>query len=129
MKKYKIAAIIMLIHGGFMELAGCLILIPILVFGSANVNVGQYFSFVVPFFQNNLNLMIIIGGIFGIIRLIGAIGILKNRMWGLVLSMINCVITILLMVFMLPAGIIDGILAGSALILMLTQYYGNKKIY
>jgi len=129
MKKYKIAAIIMIIHGGFMELAGCLILTPILAFGSENVNVGQYFSFIVPYFQNNLNLMVVVGGIFGIIRLIGAIGILKNRMWGLVLSVINCCITMLLMVFMLPAGIFDGILAGSALILILTQYYGNKKIY
>ena len=29
---------------------------------------------------------------------------------------------------MIPAGIMDGILAGSALILILMQYYGDKKI-
>ena len=49
-------------------------------------------------------------------------------MWGLALSLINCVITMALMMFMLPAGIIDGILATSALILILTQYFENKKI-
>lgn len=49
-------------------------------------------------------------------------------MWGLVLSIINCVITMALMMFMLPAGIMDGILACSALILILTQYFGDKKI-
>ena len=66
--------------------------------------------------------------IYGVFRLIGAIGLLKNRMWGLVLSVINCVITITLMMFLLPAGIMDGILAGSALVLILIQYFGDKKI-
>lgn len=60
--------------------------------------------------------------------MIGAIGLLKNRMWGLALSVINCVITLALMMFLLPAGVMDGILAGSALILMLMQYFGDKKI-
>ena len=68
------------------------------------------------------------GAIYGIVRIIGAVGLLKNRMWGLVLSVINCVITITLMMFLLPAGIMDGILAGSALILILMQYYGDKKV-
>lgn len=49
-------------------------------------------------------------------------------MWGLVLSVINCVITMALMMFMLPAGIMDGILAITALILILTQYFENKKL-
>jgi hypothetical protein len=33
-----------------------------------------------------------------------------------------------LMIFMLPAGIIDGILACTALILISTQYFGKDKI-
>ena len=66
--------------------------------------------------------------LYGIVRVIGAIGLWKNRMWGLALSIINCVITMALMMFMLPAGIMDGILACSALILILTQYFGDKKI-
>lgn len=53
---------------------------------------------------------------------------MENRIWGLVLSIINCVITMALMMFMLPAGIMDGILATTALILILIQYFENKKI-
>lgn len=128
MKKYKIAALLMIIHGGFMELGGSLALIPVLILGNDNINIEHYFSFIVPYLQENLYLMMAMGGIYGVIRLIGAIGLLKNRMWGLALSVINSVITMALMIFMLPAGIMDGILACSALILMLTQYFGKRKI-
>ncbi len=72
--------------------------------------------------------MSIAGLIYGVVRVIGAVGLWKNRMWGLVLSVIICVITMALMIFMLPAGIMDGILACSALILILVQYFGNRKI-
>lgn len=128
MKNYKIAAILMIIHGGFMELGGSLALIPVLLFRNDTVKVEQYFSFIVPYLQENIYLMMVMGGIYGISRLIGAIGLLKNRLWGLALSVINCVITMALMIFMLPAGIMDGLLACTALILMLTQYFGKRKI-
>ena len=118
MKKYKIAAILMIIHGGFMELGGIFAMIPALLIGTDKYDIGKYFEFKLPYFQENLYMMMVMG----------AIGLLKNRMWGLVLSVINCVITITLMMFLLPAGIMDGILAGSALILILMQYFGDKKI-
>lgn len=128
MKKYRIAAVLMFIHGAFMEIGGCLSLIPIFIMGSDKFDVNQYFSFIVPYFKDNMNLMLVIGALYGIVRVIGAVGLWKNRMWGLALSMINCVITMALMMFMLPAGIMDGILASSSLILILTQYFGDKKI-
>ena len=127
MKKYKIAAILMIIHGGFMELGGCIALIPVLINGSEAMDIGQYLSFIVPYFNENLFLVMIIGGFYGIMRLIGAVGLLKNRMWGFVLSVINCIVTMALMIFMLPAGVLDGLLSCSALILILTEYYGKKK--
>lgn len=129
MKKYKIAAILMILHGGFMELGGVLCMIPALLLGTDKFDIGKYFAFKLSYFQENLYLMMVMGAIYGIFRLIGAIGLLKNRMWGLVLSLINCIITLALMMFLLPAGIMDGILAGSALVLMLMQYFGDKKIY
>ena len=128
MKKYKVASILMFVHGAFMEVGGCLCLIPVFIMGSDQFDINQYFSIVVPYFKNNMNLILIIGSIYGIVRIIGAFGLWKNRMWGLVLSVINCVITMALMMFMLPAGILDGILATTALVLILTQYFGNKKI-
>lgn len=128
MKKYKAAAVLMIIHGAFMEIGGCMCLIPVFVLGSDKFDMSQYFSFIVPFFQENMNLMVVMGAIYGIVRVIGAIGLLKNRMWGLALSIINCVVTMAVMMFMLPAGIMDGIFACSALILILTGYFGDKKI-
>ncbi len=128
MKKYRIAAILMIIHGGFMEIGGVLCMIPAFMLGTDKFDIGQYFEFKLSYFQENLYLMMVMGAIYGVFRLIGAIGLLRNRMWGLVLSVINCVITVVLMMFLLPAGIMDGILAGSALILILMQYYGDKKI-
>ena len=128
MKKYRIAAVLMIIHGGFMEIGGVLCMIPAFMLGTDKFDIGQYFEFKLSYFQENLYLMMVMGAIYGVFRLIGAIGLLRNRMWGLVLSVINCVITVALMMFLLPAGIMDGILAGSALILILMRYYGDKKI-
>ena len=64
-------------------------------------------------------MMIVMGAIYGVVRIVGAIGLLKNRMWGFMLSVINCIITITLMMFLLPAGIMDRVLTSSALILIL----------
>ncbi len=128
MKKYKIAAVLMIIHGGFMELGGVFAMIPTLLVGTDQYDIGQYFSFKLPYFQENLYMMMVAGAIYGILRLVGAIGLWKNRMWGLALSLINCVITVALMMFLLPAGIMDGLLAGGTLVLILLQYFGDKRI-
>lgn len=128
MKRYKLASILMFIHGALLEVGGCLCLIPLLAVGSGQSDMNQYFSFIVPYFRDNMGLMLAMGAIYGVVRIIGAVGLWKNKMWGLALSIINCVVTIALMMFMLPMGILDGVFAGSALILMLTQYFGDKKI-
>lgn len=128
MRNYKIASLIMIIHGGFMEVGGAFCFVLAVFFGKDIFNIGKYFSFKLPYFQDNLNMMIVTGVIYGVVRTVGAIGLLKNKMWGFMLSVINCIITMILMLFLLPAGIMDGVFASSALILMLTQYYGNKEI-
>ena len=91
MKRYKIAAWLMIIHGGFMEIGGVLCALPALILGSGKFDIGQYFSFKLQYFQDNLYMILFMGAIFGVMRIIGAIGLLKNRMWGLALSVINCV--------------------------------------
>ncbi|MEY8383168.1 hypothetical protein AALG83_08395 [Christensenellaceae bacterium 44-20] len=128
MKKYKTAAILMLIHGGMIELGGGLaaLLAQFLPGGAAQMD--AYFGFCMPYLQENLNLVLLMGGIYGALRVTAAVGLLKNRLWGLALGIINCVVTLALMIFMLPAGILDGILAGSALLLMLWQYFGQREI-
>lgn len=128
MKRYKTASILMLIHGAFMEIGGCLCLVPVFVLGSDQFDINQYFSFIIPYFNNHMNLMLVMGMIYGIVRITGAVGLWKNRVWGLVLSITNCIITMVLMMFMLPAGIMDGVFACSALLLILVQYFGDRKI-
>lgn len=128
MKRYKAASILMLIHGAFMEIGGCLCLVPVFVLGRDQFDINQYFSFIIPYFNNHMNLMLVMGVIYGIVRITGAVGLWKNRVWGLVLSIINCIITMILMMFMLPAGIMDGVFACSALVLILVQYFGDRKI-
>nr|WP_280909729.1 DUF2127 domain-containing protein [Leucobacter exalbidus] len=86
------------------------------------------FSFIVPFFDDNLFLMMALSGVFAALRIIGAVGLFKDRMWGYMLSMINCVVTLALMIFMLPAGIADGVLSGAALILLLLARYGDAPL-
>ncbi len=123
MKKYKIAAILMIIHGGFMEILCSLMMIPAILSGAGE---SSFVGFNLEYFRENLNLMIVAGVIFGVLRVIGAVGLLKNRMWGFALSVIISSITLALMMFLLPAGIVDGILAGGALVLMLMQYFGDS---
>lgn len=48
---------------------------------------------IVPYLQENLYLVMAISGVFGVTRVIDAIGLLKNRMWGLALTVINCSVT------------------------------------
>jgi uncharacterized membrane protein (DUF2068 family) len=126
--RYRIAAILMLVHGGVMELGVFVAVIPLLALGVDASTVSEHFSFIVPYLQENLYLMMVMSGVFGAVRIIGAVGLGVNRMWGLVLSVINCVVTMALMIFLLPAGILDGVLACSALVLMLTQYFGKMRI-
>ena len=69
MKRYKLASILVIIHGAFMEIGGCFAFISILIFGKDKFDIREYFSFIVPYLQENLHLMIIMGGIYGFIRL------------------------------------------------------------
>lgn len=113
----------MLVHGGLMEVgSAALALFP------DGLDAETCFSFIVPYFNENLALAIVMGVIYGIVRVIGAVGLLKNRLWGLALSVICCVVTMAVMMFMLPAGIMDGILACTALVLILTEFFGDRKI-
>ena len=59
MKKYKIAAILMIIHGGFMELGGIFAMIPALLIGTDKYDIGKYFEFKLQYFQDNLYMMVI----------------------------------------------------------------------
>lgn len=124
--KYKIAAILLIIQGGLFELFGSISGLILVANPLIAADLQSQPEFIVPYFNAHMDLIFLMGGIYGIVRIIGAIGLLKKRMWGLVLSVINCVVTMAVMMFMLPAGFIDGICSCTALILILMQYFGKK---
>lgn len=122
------AGVLLLIQGSLMEGSVFVAFIVLRVLGVDQSAVGDRFSFIVPYFQDHLYLMMVMSGVFGALRIIGAVGLLRNRLWGLALSVINCVVTLALMIFMLPAGILDGALSGGALLLMLHAWFGTAPI-
>lgn len=126
-KKFKAASVLMIIHGAIMEAGTGIFMMPLVLSLGENVDIAQYI-FAVDFFRYNIILMMAMGVIFGVARVIGAIGVLKNRMWGFVLAMINCIVTMTVMLFMIPSGIADGIFACTAMILLLMGYYDKKTI-
>ena len=106
-----------------------LLALPVLLILNVDASeLSRGFSFIVPFFDEHLYLMMAMSGIFGALRVAGAIGLLKNRLWGYWFSIVNCTITLVLMIFMLPAGIADGLLAGGALLLLLVAKFGDTPI-
>ncbi|WP_430591472.1 DUF2127 domain-containing protein [Humidisolicoccus flavus] len=126
--KIRWAAGLMLAQGILMEGAPFLAL-PVLLLLDVDQSVMAHgFSFIVPFFNEHLFLMMAMSGLFGALRIIGAIGLLKNRMWGFWFSIVQCSVTLALMIFMLPAGIADGVLSGGALLLLLMARFGATPI-
>lgn len=65
-----------------MEIGGILAMIPALMFGTDKFDIGKYFEFKFQYFQENLYLMMIMGAIYGVLRVIGAIGLLKIKCGG-----------------------------------------------
>lgn len=123
------AAVLQLVQGILMEglvLVGLLVLLALQLPQSAVTDRVDIFA--LEFLQSNLYLMMAMSGVFAALRVAGAVGLWKNRLWGLALSIVNCVVTLALMIFMLPAGIADGILSGAALVLMLMGWFGSRPI-
>jgi uncharacterized membrane protein (DUF2068 family) len=84
--------------------------------------------FALPYLQANVYLMMSMSGIFAALRIAGAVALWRGRLWGLALSLVNCVVTIALMIFLLPAGLADGVLSGTALVLLLRGWFGSRSI-
>ncbi|MEN2741063.1 hypothetical protein ABCS02_25045 [Microbacterium sp. X-17] len=127
--RLRAAGVLQLIQGGLMEGLPFLGLLVILAFGVDAAAITAHAQvFALPYLKDDLALMMVMSGIFGALRIVGAIGLLRDRMWGLALSVINCTVTLALMVFLLPAGILDGLLSGTALILILTAWFGSARI-
>ncbi|OQJ52705.1 hypothetical protein B5P20_00015, partial [Clavibacter sepedonicus] len=78
-----------------------------------------------PYLQDELYPMMAMSGIFAALRITAAVGLWRDRLWGLALAGVMCVVTLVLMVFLLPAGLLDGLLSGAALVLLLHASLGR----
>lgn len=128
MKLIKLAALFSAAQAILMELSALILFVGVIAVGSDLGFMDGHPIFSMKYLQDNLELMMIMAGIFGALRLVGAVGLWKNRMWGFYLSLIMCIVTLVLMIFMLPAGIADGLLSGAALVCMLIAHSGTKTI-
>lgn len=127
--RLRAAGVLQLVQGGLLEGLPFLGLLVILALGvDATAIAARAEVFALPYLNDNLALVMAMSGIFGTLRVVGAIGLLRDRMRGLALSVVNCVVTLALMIFMLPAGIADGLLSGTALVLILTAWFGSATI-
>lgn len=111
-----------------MEIAALAALPVLLVAGVELDDLGGSFRFIVPFFQDHLGQLMVISGIFGVLRVLGAAALLRDRVWGAALSLTLCVVTLVLMIFLLPAGLVDGLLSGAALVLILQGLFGSSRL-
>lgn len=117
----------LLVQGVLME---GLVFVGVLVLLTLNIPLASITEnaevFALPYLQDNLYLMMAMSGVFAALRILGAVGLLRNRLWGLGLSLINCVVTLVLMIFLLPAGLLDGVLSGTALVILLFAWLGRS---
>src|SRR5690606_17157897 len=90
-----------------------------LVLGLEEDVLTQRFSFIVPFFSEHILLMMAMSGIFAALRIIGAVGLRRNRMWGYALSVINCCVTLVLITFIRSARIALGTWSGAHMVMTL----------
>ena len=110
------ASIFLALHGVIEVLSVIKIFVP----------VGFLFAF------NELNqsyqATMLVGVVFGLLRISAALGILKNRMWGWILGMVMSIVTLAMLTFYLPAGVLDAVLAGAALVTLLIGRYPEARI-
>ncbi|MGO2750444.1 MAG: hypothetical protein ACTIA6_10380 [Pseudoclavibacter sp.] len=112
-----------------MEMSVLVGLVVLLVLGIPQDAITQRVDiFALPYLNENLYLMMAMSGIFGALRVTGAVAMARGQLWGLVLSLFNCGVTLVLMIFLLPPGLIDGLLTGSALVLILSGWLRGRPI-
>ncbi len=78
--------------------------------------------------QENLKVTTLLGEVFGAIRIIAAIGIFLNLMWGWALGVVISVVTYIVMTIYLPMGIVDGIISTITLVGLFIAFFGNQPV-
>jgi hypothetical protein len=120
-----VAAVALALHG-LMEVAPLLFMFRAR-FGTQNKSRGIP-KFIFEPLQNNMKMTMLIGVIFGFVRLAAVAGIAANLLWAWALGLIISIVILMVMTFYLPMGIVDGILSSITLLSLLITYCGNRPI-
>ncbi|WP_052129286.1 hypothetical protein [Clavibacter michiganensis] len=125
-RELRAAAVLLLVQGVLMEGLVAVGLVVLLVLGIPQATVTDHADvFALAYLRENLYPMMAMSGIFAALRITAGVGLWRDRLWGLALAAVMCVVTLVLMVFLLPAGILDGVLSGTALALLLHARLGR----
>jgi uncharacterized membrane protein (DUF2068 family) len=125
-RELRAAAVLLLVQGVLMEGLVAVALVVLLVLGIPQSAITDHVQvFALPYLQDALYPMMAMSGVFAALRITAGIGLWRDRLWGLALAGVMCVVTLLLMVFLLPAGLLDGVLSGTALVLLLHARLGR----
>jgi uncharacterized membrane protein (DUF2068 family) len=125
-RELRAAAWLLLVQGVLMEGLVAVGLVVLLVLGIPQSTITDHAEvFALPYLQDQLYPMMAMSGIFAALRIAAGVGLWRDRLWGLALAAVMCAVTLVLMVFLLPAGILDGVLSGTALVLLLHARLGR----
>jgi hypothetical protein len=125
-RELRAAAVLLLVQGVLMEGLVAVGLVVLLMLGIPQEAITDHVRvFALPYLQEQLHPMMAMSGIFAALRITAGIALWRDRLWGLALAGIMCGVTLVLMVFLLPAGILDGVLSGTALVLLLHARLGR----
>jgi uncharacterized membrane protein (DUF2068 family) len=125
-RELRAAAVLLLVQGVLMEGLVAVGLVALLALGIPQATVTDHAEvFALTYLRDNLYPMMAMSGIFAALRITAAVGLWRDRLWGLALAVVMCVVTLVLMVFLLPAGLLDGVLSGTALVLVLHARLGR----
>jgi uncharacterized membrane protein (DUF2068 family) len=125
-RELRAAAVLLLVQGVLMEGLVAVGLVVLLALGIPQETITDHADvFALAYLRENLYPMMAMSGIFAALRITAGVGLWRDRLWGLALAAVMCGVTLVLMVFLLPAGILDGVLSGTALVLLLHARLGR----
>jgi len=115
----RIASMFLILHG-LIEIVGLLFI------NSMPQTMTSFGGLTGSLLEQNAQVIGVFGALWGISRLIAATGAWSLRKWGILLGIILSMITLVAAIMIIPAGVMDTILALPALILLLYAWFGNE---
>lgn len=113
-KRIKIAVVILFLFG-LMELMGLLLLL-----------IPQ--DFLPEIFEGQALFWALLSGIYGLARIVAAIGLRSKKKWAWMFAVLLCLTTLIVAPTIIPFGVIDLILALVILVCLLQARYGDMKL-